>query len=180
MKNDDENENQQPEAQQAPDAAMAKKGLEPPATGSSAGDRMEAADDPDREFDLNDPEECIQWMLSAWTCLPEEAEQICRYFVETHLKPKVCKGKPLAHWFVTHVVSSELFKKKTDVRNFCRHGGPTAPPVSVKDRKHSGQRRVEKPEHPYRCSCITLVNLRPMGFCKKNAQKQYKTITVLM
>lgn len=102
---------------------MAQKGLEAPATGSSAGDKMEAADDPDREFDLNDPEECIQWMLSAWTCLPEEAEQICRYFVETNLKPKVCKGKPLAHWFVTHVVSSELLKKKDGRKKFLQAWG---------------------------------------------------------
>ena len=36
------------------------------------------------------------------------------------------------------------WKQKTDERNFCKRGGPTAPPVSVKDRKHSGQRRVEK------------------------------------
>ena len=155
MKNDDENEIQQQEVQQAPDA-MLKKGPEPPAAGSKAGDQVETEDDPDREYDLNDPGECIQWMLSAWTCLPEEAEPICKYYVETHLKPKACKGKPLAHWFVTEVVSAQLLKTKDGRKKFLQAWGANRATRSVKDRKHSGQRRVEKPEHLYRCSCITV------------------------
>ena len=107
---------------QAPDA-MLKKGPEPPAAGSKAGDQVETEDDPDREYDLNDPGECIQWMLSAWTCLPEEAEPICKYYVETHLKPKACKGKPLAHWFVTEVVSAQLLKTKDGRKKFLQAWG---------------------------------------------------------
>ena len=70
-----------------------------------------------------DPGECIQWMLSAWTCLPEEAEPICKYYVETHLKPKACKGKPLAHWFVTEVVSAQLLKTKDGRKKFLQAWG---------------------------------------------------------
>ena len=66
----------------------------------------------EKEYDLNDVDDCVQWMLNAWSEVPEEAEPICRYFVESHLRPKVCKGKPLSFWFTSQLISPQLLKTK--------------------------------------------------------------------
>ena len=66
----------------------------------------------EKEYDLNDADDCVQWMLNAWSEVPEEAELICRYFVESHLRPKVFKGKPLSLWFTSQLVSPQVLKAK--------------------------------------------------------------------
>lgn len=105
---------EKPDSSKKPDAEAVAPAEPPTGAGSSSEETSE-----EKEFDLNLADDCVEWMLSAWAPkIPDEAKPVCAYFVESHLRPKVCKGQPLSLWFRKEVIDSGLLKTKDKRRQF--------------------------------------------------------------
>ena len=73
----------------------------------------------EREYDLNNVDDCVSWMVACWKdSFADTVEPVCRFFIESHLRPMVCKGKPLSFWLVTKVIQAKLLQKRDTRKAF--------------------------------------------------------------